>query len=258
MLKNLCLRVVFGFLAVLWVIGSTDAEEIPLVKQGGVYTLPVVLNGVMYLDFILDSGASEVVIPAEVALSLLRSGTVQESDFLPGKTYVLADGSKLESPRLVVRSIELGRHKLTDVHAAVGPAGSALLLGQNCLERLGVWSLDSRRQVLVIENSQEHKPKPSRKKTSPLPVLLTESLHGSLPDDWQILKEQASHFIKSGEYSKAEPYLEKALKTQEEVLGVKDTRIPDTVSTLIEVYEKQNKRKEAESLNDWAASVWGQ
>src|SRR5207247_364143 len=43
-------------------------EQIPLRKVGGVYTLPVELNAVLTLHFVLDSGAADVQIPPEVAL----------------------------------------------------------------------------------------------------------------------------------------------------------------------------------------------
>src|SRR5438552_1343316 len=69
------------------------ADEIPLLKKGGVYQLPLEINGVITLHFILDTGASDVNIPADVALTLHRAGTIRDADFLPGKTYTLADGS---------------------------------------------------------------------------------------------------------------------------------------------------------------------
>lgn len=131
-------------------MGSTSImEEIPLVKTGGIYALPVAINGVLTLNFILDSGATEVNIPADVALTLLRTGTITDSDFLPGATYVLADGSKLKSPRLMLRSLTIGHHIITNVSASVGNTASSLLLGQSFLEKLGTWGIDTQRQVLM-------------------------------------------------------------------------------------------------------------
>ena len=125
-------------------------EEISLVKVGGVYALPVDINGVLTLNFILDSGASEVNIPADVVFTLLRSGTIRDTDFLPGKTYVLADGSKLKSPRFMLRSLKIGRRHITDIPASVGNLTSGLLLGQSLLERLGGWGIDNQKNILVI------------------------------------------------------------------------------------------------------------
>jgi len=128
----------------------STAEEISLVKIGGVYEIPVEVNGVLTLHFILDSGASEVNIPADVVFTLVRTGTIKDTDFLPGKTYVLADGSELRSPRFTIRSLKIGTRHITNVPASVGTLTSSLLLGQSLLERLGTWGINSQRKVLIV------------------------------------------------------------------------------------------------------------
>src|SRR5262245_861928 len=79
------------------------SEEIPLLTVGGVYALPVEINEMLTLRFVLDSGATDVQIPADAALTLYRTRTIRDADFLPGQTYVLADGSTVRSPRLLLR-----------------------------------------------------------------------------------------------------------------------------------------------------------
>jgi hypothetical protein len=137
------------------------AAEIPLRKEGGVYLLPVRINSVITLNFVLDSGASEVVIPADVALTLLRTGTISRRDFLPGQRYRLADGSILRGSRFNIRELEIGGYKLTNIPAAVAPMAGPLLLGQSFLSRAGNWSIDNERQVLVIGDfGREQSPPP--------------------------------------------------------------------------------------------------
>src|SRR5262249_2746431 len=127
-----------------------DGEKIPLTKKGGVYQLPVEINGVITLPFVLDTGAADVLIPADVVLTLVRTGTIKDTDFLQGKTYVLADGSTLKSPRFLLRSLKIGYRRVTNVAASIGPVASNLLLGQSFLEKLGAWGIDSQRQVLTL------------------------------------------------------------------------------------------------------------
>jgi predicted aspartyl protease len=52
------------------------AESIPLKSDGGSYVLPVTINGKITLDFTLDSGATDVTIPADVYRTLQRTGTI--------------------------------------------------------------------------------------------------------------------------------------------------------------------------------------
>ena len=118
-------------------------------RRRNLYT-PIEINGVLTLHFILDTGASDVQISADVALTLIRTGTIQSSDFLPGRTYTLADGTTVQSPRFILRSLKIGTRLITQVPASIGNLYGALLLGQSVLERLGTWSMDSQRRMLVL------------------------------------------------------------------------------------------------------------
>jgi hypothetical protein len=48
--------------------------------------VPVLTNRVIFLKFVIDSGASDVSIPVDVVATLLRTGTLQESDFIGTQT----------------------------------------------------------------------------------------------------------------------------------------------------------------------------
>jgi len=129
-------------------LGATE-QEIGLQKQGGTYLVPVRVNGAITLKFVLDSGASDVLIPADVFLTLLRTGTVSESDFLGSQMYSLADGSKLKGSRFLIRELKVGPYVATNVIASVGPVTGDLLLGLSFLSRFGTVTLDNERHVLI-------------------------------------------------------------------------------------------------------------
>lgn len=131
------------------------AGEVGLAKRGGVYTVPVKINGALTLDFVVDSGAAEVSVPADVVLTLVRTRTVSEADFLPGATYRLADGSHVQSPRFILRTVQVGNRTIRNVPASIGELTSQLLLGQSVLERLGHWSMDTRRGVLAFADGDD-------------------------------------------------------------------------------------------------------
>ena len=50
---------------------NTSGSEVPLIESGGVYEVPVLVNGVLKINFIIDSGASDVAISPDVALTLV-------------------------------------------------------------------------------------------------------------------------------------------------------------------------------------------
>jgi hypothetical protein len=76
--------------------------------EGGTLVVPVLINDAITLTFIIDSGAADVSIPADVFLTLMRAGTVDKSDFIGSRTYELADGSTVPSPIFCIRSLKVG------------------------------------------------------------------------------------------------------------------------------------------------------
>jgi clan AA aspartic protease (TIGR02281 family) len=127
-------------------------EEIPLQKMAGVYHLPVELNGVMSLMFILDTGAAEMSLPQEVVQSLIQAGTIKEEDFIQSKVYILADGTRVKNPRVIIQKVKIGNRVLRNVEATINESGGPLLLGQSLLEKVGSYTFDGNRQVLVLHS----------------------------------------------------------------------------------------------------------
>jgi len=130
--------------------GSSSTFEVNLDKQGGVLLVPVLINDKIPLDFVIDSGASDVSVPADLVSTLIRTGTLVTADFTGTQLYVLADGSKVPSQTFRIRSLKVGDLVLNDVAASVASAKGSLLLGQSILGRFKSWSIDNVRQVLVL------------------------------------------------------------------------------------------------------------
>ena len=149
---------IFSLFCLCLATQAVGATTIQLEEDQGVYKLPVRINGVLTLKFILDSGAFEVAIPADVAMTLIRTGTITDSDFLPGRTYRMADGSELKSTRLILREMEFGGIKITNVPCSVTPPAGDLLLGQSLLKKLNSWMLNNKRHVLIVDTATERLP----------------------------------------------------------------------------------------------------
>ncbi len=131
------------------------SESISVEKKGGVYELPVRLNGVITLDFILDTGSAEINLPADVVATLVRTGTLNQEDFLPSKVYILADGTKKENSRVLIRTIQIGNRTLRNVPASISDVEGQLLLGQNLLDKVGAYTIDSRTHTIVLHDQED-------------------------------------------------------------------------------------------------------
>jgi tetratricopeptide (TPR) repeat protein len=118
---------------------------------GGTFVVPVAINGAITLNFIIDSGAADVTLPSDVVGTLIRTGTIERSDFIGTQTYILADGSESPSSTFVIRSLKVGDVLVENVQGSIVPAAGNLLLGQSFLRRFKSWSIDNMKRELVLE-----------------------------------------------------------------------------------------------------------
>lgn len=124
--------------------------SIPMKVEGGTYVIPVQINGALTLDFVVDSGAADVSIPADVVLTLVRTGTLSDADFIGRQTYRLADGSTTPSTTFRIRSLKVGENVVSNVIGSVAPVQGTLLLGQSFLSRFKSWSIDNSAHALLL------------------------------------------------------------------------------------------------------------
>lgn len=133
-----------------------NTTDIKLKKQNGIYEVPVELNGVLKIDFIFDSGASDVSISPDIALTLIKTGTIVEGDWLPGAYYSFADGSSAKSRRFTLKSVKIGDKIVYDVVCSISNSLDApMLLGQSVLSKFGKYSFDYKTEKLEIETNDK-------------------------------------------------------------------------------------------------------
>ncbi len=117
-------------------------SSIPLEKQGGVYHIDVTI-GTTIEKFILDSGASEVLINQALERKLINDNILKKEHYLTPALYRIADGSIIEQRRLIIPSVTIGDFTIENVHASVGAGNVPLLLGKSVLDKFSKWSINN-------------------------------------------------------------------------------------------------------------------
>jgi hypothetical protein len=134
---------------------------IPIGIEGGTFIVPVTINDKISLNFTIDSGAADVAVPADVVLTLIRTGSIAKEDFLGEQQYQLADGSIVPSQIFLIRSLKVGDKILKNVRASVASVKGTLLLGQSFLNRFNSWSIDNRQRLLFLDPIISPAPQPA-------------------------------------------------------------------------------------------------
>jgi hypothetical protein len=134
---------------------QAQPETIKLKKTtGNLYALPVRINDAIEIPFTIDTGASGVILPADVLSTLQRTGTINLGDYLGTATSQLADGSVTTHNRWRIHDMKLGNYTFKDVTVSITPEQGDALLGQAILSKLPPWRMDYAQPALVFGNGK--------------------------------------------------------------------------------------------------------
>lgn len=111
-------------------------------KEGGVYLVPVIVNG-LNLNFIFDTGASSISLSSAEATVMLRQGQITEDDILGQQQFQDATGGVSVGTIVLLRTVQIGDIILENVEAnVVDNLQAPLLLGQTALAKFGKVTID--------------------------------------------------------------------------------------------------------------------
>jgi len=128
--------------------GETGVTELPFTREGGVCQVKCVING-LPLYFVFDTGAADVTISSVEANFMLKSGYLNETDFMGKQNFVTATGEIHEGTIINLREVRVGDVVLRDVKASVVKSQSApLLLGQTVFRRFGTLEVDNKAGII--------------------------------------------------------------------------------------------------------------
>lgn len=143
-------NVVFGFFSFLVVCVSSAQTVVQMTRSNGVSVIPCKVNG-LNLNFIYDTGASDVSLSLTEAGFMLKNGYLAESDFVGTQHYSDANGDIEEGVVINLRSIIIGGLLIKNVQATIVKNTKApLLLGQSALSKLGIVQQDFVKNTLTI------------------------------------------------------------------------------------------------------------
>lgn len=117
---------------------------------GNTFKVPCTING-LRMNFILDTGASDVSISKATAQYMFDQGYLRREDIEGFSRYSTADGDISVGMDITLRKVNFGGYELKDVKASVVDSDQApLLLGQSVLSRLGRIQIDYDNSLLTI------------------------------------------------------------------------------------------------------------
>lgn len=116
--------------------------KVSMRKEGGVYLVPISVNG-LNLDFIFDTGASSICLSSAEAMVMLRQGNITQEDIVGQQQFQDATGGVSVGTIVLLHSVQIGDITLENVEAnVVDNIQAPLLLGQTALAKFGKVTID--------------------------------------------------------------------------------------------------------------------
>ena len=132
---------------------SSGNSSVDFFYDGGVILVPAIINNIVKVNFVLDSGASDVSISLDYASVLIKSGTLTKYDYIGQEKYQLADGSIINAHKVIIKEISIGDYSLYNIVASINENMDApLLLGQSFLQKFGTVSIDYNNEQIHFQN----------------------------------------------------------------------------------------------------------
>jgi clan AA aspartic protease (TIGR02281 family) len=125
--------------------------DVPMKRKDGNLWVSAQINNVVTIDFVVDSGASDITLPKDVYQTLIRSGTLTKANYISTTQFSIGDGSQVAGLKFKLASLQVGDQVLKDVVASVMPSDSATpLLGLSFLSRFQAWTIDNNAGTLKL------------------------------------------------------------------------------------------------------------
>ena len=112
---------------------SKKSLKIPIIKEADMNYISINIGGKNY-KYLIDTGASDMVINTEMKDYLMQVGILKSSDFGQSKIYEIANGNKVRFKTATLNSIEISGNTFNNIPIAIGDNAS-LLLGMSFLDK---------------------------------------------------------------------------------------------------------------------------
>ncbi|MCB2218979.1 MAG: retroviral-like aspartic protease family protein [Bacteroidetes bacterium] len=134
---------ILTFCLIIFLSSNIFAQVIAFAEnENGLFFLPCKVNG-LKLDFILDSGASDLCISSTEAIFMLKNGYLYSDDIQGSSFAKIASGEIMENTKITISLIEFFGMKIHNIDAHIVHNLSApLLMGTSVISRLGTVTIE--------------------------------------------------------------------------------------------------------------------
>lgn len=129
-------------------VAAPASIRVPLQARGGTHTIPVGIAGYDF-PFVVDSGAADVSVSAELFQAMVADGLITKADLIDVVNYQTANGV-VAGLRFRCPPLTVGGRTVYGVICSTHRGATMLLLGQSFMQKFRAWAIDNATGELVL------------------------------------------------------------------------------------------------------------
>lgn len=130
------------------ITGPAD-DTIKILTMNGM-TYVRIITGSMTQFWLLDTGASDMLINNEMEGTLKAEGIIGTDNYLGTAEYEMANGVVDTCRRYRINNIQIGRFSLDNIIVAVTDKGKRIIAGKGLLNKFSNWVLNNKDNMLIL------------------------------------------------------------------------------------------------------------
>ncbi|MWW23781.1 retropepsin-like aspartic protease family protein [Algibacter lectus] len=152
------IKLIITYSVFLFCLNIFSQVTIEMKKINGILQIPCKVNSIP-MNFIFDTGATDVSLSITEAKFLIKQGLLTETDFAGNVNYQIANGDLIEGTQVNLKTINIGGIILENIQASIiHQQNSPLLLGQSAISKLGPYTIVDNKLIFGnIENNSKQK-----------------------------------------------------------------------------------------------------
>jgi len=130
--------------------GNINTDSVAVISVMGMHKIKITVGGQTRI-WLIDSGASDLLISEDFAKTLKQQGTISEMNFAGEGYYALADNRLVLCKRYKIDNVHIGKFTINNVILAVSKEAKEFLAGKSLLNKFSEWALDNRNNLLILK-----------------------------------------------------------------------------------------------------------
>lgn len=131
-------------------VHGPDRDTVHIITVNAMTKLKVKLGSFTHI-WLLDSGASDLLISDSLALKMMEKNVFSEKDLLGHANYTVADGKTVDCKVYRVNNVQIGKYTLDNIMLSVAREVDVYLLGKSFLNKFRRWTVDNKEELLILE-----------------------------------------------------------------------------------------------------------